>query len=76
MYPGGTRNTALKIGTVPPKSGRLLSLIICATGQSLNVFVVGNGALWQGINNTVISSEERCHVGMARGEGLFRHLDC
>lgn len=26
IYPGGTRNTALKIGTVMPKSGRLGSV--------------------------------------------------
>jgi hypothetical protein len=28
IYPGGTQNTALKIGTVPPKSGRLGTLVM------------------------------------------------
>jgi hypothetical protein len=28
MYPAGTQNTVLKIGTVPPKSGRLAFLVV------------------------------------------------
>jgi hypothetical protein len=34
-----------------------------------------NGALWAG-NSTVIPWEQRCHIGMAQGGGLSRHLDC
>jgi hypothetical protein len=33
IYPGGTQNTALKIGTIPPKSGRLGSLLKGPTVQ-------------------------------------------